>query len=151
MTERTLQHMAREMAGEYYEFVRGAEGSAEKVQIQHRGLTLLQTDPKLFIKTYPTAKDYIAGQRHGRIHRNWESGQTVHIDDGKVYQDIPGWMHWYDMARQRAVEMLNNPSVHDNLKTAIAAAILEDREKQLRQEAEGKVPVNIPQRKVRVN
>ena len=147
MTERTIQHIARELAGEFYDFVRSAESRGEKVQLQQRGRTLLVIDPLLFGKAYPTVKHYLAGHRCGQVNRDWESGTTTHINDGKVYQDTPGWLYWYDLARQRAVEMLNSSSVHDNLKAAIMDAVIEDREKQLKQEGEGRLPVNIHQRK----
>lgn len=147
MTERTIQHVARELAGEFYDFVRAAESRDERVQIQQRGRTLLDIDPKAFGKTFPTVKDYIAGRRHGKMQRNWLSGQVRHVDDGKVYADTPGWMYWYEMARQRCVEMLNHDTVQPHLKAAILDSIIEDREKQLAQEGRGQLPAAIPQRK----
>ena len=146
MTERTIEHIARELAGQFYDTVRSAESRDEKVQLSQRGRVLLQIDPKLFGKTYPTVKDYLVGRRHGTVNRAWETGVTTHIDDGKVYQDCPGWMYWYDQARQMAVEMLRSPQVHENLKEAIMAALIEDREKELEREAQGGIPNNIPQR-----
>ncbi len=148
MTERTIEHIAKEFAGEFYDFVRSKEDGDDKVQMKQRGRILLQIDPKLFSKCYPKVKDYLAGRRHGRMQRNWVSGQLRHIDDGKVYQEPPGWMHWYDLARQRAVEMLTHPHVTEHLKSAIIDALLEDREKQLRQEARHKPFANIPQRHI---
>lgn len=147
MTERTIQHVARELAGEFYDFVRSAESRSERVQIQQRGRTFLDIDPKLFAKTYPTVKDYISGTKHGRMQRNWITGKIRHVDDGKVYADTPGWMFWYEMARQRCVELLNHPDVNERMKLAITDSIIEDREKQLAKEASGQPLPNIPQRK----
>lgn len=147
MTERTIQHVARELAGEFYDFVRSAESKSERVQIEQRGRVFLDIDPKLFAKTYPTVKDYIAGLKHGKMQRNWITGKIRHVDDGKVYADTPGWMFWYEMARQRCIELLNHPDVSERHKLAITESIIEDREKQLAQQARGIAPANIPQRK----
>jgi len=147
MTERTIQHHARELAGIFYDSVRSAEDADEKVQISRRGRILLQIDPKAFRKTYPTVKDYIAGRRHGRIQRALD-GAIIHIDDGQVYQDTPGWMFWYDAARGQLVEMLNQPNLSEHLKNGIFEALKEDREKQLKQEAAGIRSPNITQRHV---
>ena len=146
MTERTIQHVARELAGEFYDFVRSAESRDERVQIQQRGRIMLDIDPKAFGKTFPTVKDYIAGRRHGKMQRNWISGQIRHVDDGKIYQDTPGWMYWYEMARQRCVEMLNNNDVQPHLKEAIFDSLLEDRHKELERKDKGLPLPNIPQR-----
>jgi hypothetical protein len=146
MTERTIEHIARELAGTFYDTVRSAESKDEKVQIRQRGRLLLQIDPKLFAKTFPTVKDYLSGTRHGQVQRAWQTGVTTHLDDGKIYQDYPGWMYWYDQARQIAVEMLSSSQIHENLKQAIMDALIEDREKELKREADGGIPNNIPQR-----
>ena len=147
MTERTIQHVARELAGQFYDFVRSKEDGDEKVQMQQRGRILLQIDPKAFAKTFPTQKDYITGRHHGVMKRDWATGRVWH-EEGPVHQEVPGWMYWYDVARQRCVELLKSPDTHDNIKAAIMEALVEDREKQLRQEERGELPINIPQRKV---
>ena len=145
MTERTIRSMAKELAGTFYDVVRSAENADEKVQITKRGRILLQVDPKLFAKTFPTVKDYLAGRRHGRIERLLD-GTVRHIDDGSVTDDTPGWMHWYDQARQQLVAMLNDPTVAPALKEGILAAVIEDREKQLKQ-TDPRLSPNITQRR----
>jgi hypothetical protein len=145
VTERTIQHYARELAGAFYDTVRSAESQDEKVQISKRGRVLLQIDPKAFGKTFPTVKDYLAGRRHGRM-EHLPDGTVRHIDDGTVSMDTPGWLHWYDAARAQLTEMLGRPDVHENIKKGIYEALLEDREKQLKQEARGQQGPNITQR-----
>ena len=132
MTERTIEHHARELAGIFYEGVRAAESRDEKVQISQRGRILLNIEPRLFAKTYPTLKDYIAGRKHGREER-FPDGSIRHVDDGSVRIDTPGWLHWYKAAREQLVAMLAMPQVHENLKAAIYEALKEDREKELKQ------------------
>lgn len=132
MVERTIAHTARELAGQFYDFVRSAEGSNDKVQISKRGRVLLQIDPKAFGKTYPTVKDYLAGRKHGKLER-LADGTVRHIDDGSIRMDTPGWLHFYDQARTLLVQTLANPGTHDNIKGGIYDAIIEDREKQMMQ------------------
>jgi hypothetical protein len=132
VVEKTIQHHARELAAIFYEGVRAAESQDHKVQIRQRGRILLNIEPKLFAKTYPTLKDYLAGRKHGREER-FPDGTIRHIDDGSVRYDTPGWLHWYKGAREQLTEMLSMPQVHQNLKDAIYAALLEDREKELKQ------------------
>ena len=148
MTERTIEHVARELAGEFYDVVRSAESRDEKVQISRRGRVLLQIEPKLFAKTFPTVRDYLAGRRHGFMAAK-PDGIRYHIDDGKVYQTTPGWLHFYDAARAKLTEMLGMGSIHDNLKKGIYDAILEDREKDLRAQLKGQT-AKIPQRRLPV-
>jgi hypothetical protein len=147
VTERTIEHQARELAGAFYDTVRSAEDADEKVQISRRGRVYLQIDPKAFRKTYPTVRDYLAGRKHGYTQRK-SDGTVVHIDDGKVRQGTPGWMHFYDSARGQLTQMLGMPHVHENLKRGIYDALLEDREKQLKQAARGQKPLNVTQRKL---
>jgi len=147
MVERTIQHYARELAGIFYDTVRSAEDADLKVQISQRGRVLLQIDPKAFAKTFPTVKDYLAGRRHGHI-QHLPDGTVRHIDDGTVSMDTPGWLHWYDAARQQLTQMLGRPDIDENLKKGIYEALIEDREKQLNQEARGQQGPNITQRKL---
>lgn len=147
MVERTIQHYARELAGAFYDTVRSAESQDEKVQISKRGRVLLQIDPKAFAKTFPTVKDYLAGRRHGHV-EHLPDGTVRHVDDGTVSMDTPGWLHWYDAARAQLTEMLGRPDVHENIKKGIYEALLEDREKQLKQETRGQQSPNITQRRV---
>jgi hypothetical protein len=145
MTERTIQHYARELAGIFYDMVRSAEDADLKVQISQRGRVLLQIDPKAFGKTFPTVKDYLAGRQHGRTEQ-LSDGTVHHVDDGTITMDTPGWLHWVDQARQHMTEMLGRPDVHENIKKGIYEALIEDREKQLQQEARGQQGPNITQR-----
>ncbi len=135
MTERTIRSIAKKLAGEFYNLTRTSESKDHRVQLEERGRVFLDIDPKLFAKSFPTVDDYLIGRRHGRMQRNWITGQVRHIDDGQIYQDRPGWTYWYDKARKCAVEMLRRPEINDNLKSAIMDALVEDREKQLKQEA----------------
>lgn len=138
MSERTIQHMARELAGAYYDMVRSAEDADEKVQISKRGRIYLQIDPKGFAKTYPTVRDYLAGRQHGRM-EHLIDGTVRHIADGSITQTTPGWRHFYAKARAQLTSMLMMPNVHDNLKEGIYKALIEDREKQLKAEMRGQV------------
>jgi hypothetical protein len=147
VVERTIQHYARELAGVFYDTVRSAEDADFKVQVSQRGRVLLQIDPKAFAKTFPTVKDYLAGRRHGRV-EHLPDGTVRHIDDGTVSMDTPGWLHWYDAARQQLTQMLGRPDIDENLKKGIYEALIEDREKQLNQEARGQQGPNITQRKL---
>ncbi len=146
MAERTIRSMAKELAGIFYDSVRSAESQGVKVQIEQRGRVFMQVDPVAFGKTFPTVNDYLEGTRHGVTKHDWEHGIVTHVDDGKIHHDVPGWAHWYDMARQMLVAMLNDPGTHENIKAAIMEALVEDREKQLKSEENGKSPAKIPQR-----
>jgi hypothetical protein len=161
MVERTIQHYARELAGIFYDFVRSAEDADFKVQVSQRGHVLLQIDPKAFGKTFPTVKDYLAGRRHGRTEplpdgtvkfvpfTEWSAlYDRCPICNKLVIEDTPGWLHWVDPARQHMTEMLGRSDVHENIKRGIYEALIEDREKQLEQEARGQQGPNITQRKL---
>jgi hypothetical protein len=146
MTEDTIRGMAKELAGQFYEMVRSAESLGEKVQVERRGRVLMKIDPRAFARTFPTVQDYLGGRRHGLLHRH-PDGTVTHVDDGVVRVTTPGWMHWVATARETLVSMLGNPLVHQNVKDAIADAVIEDRTKQLKmQAARIKLP-NVPQRK----
>lgn len=136
MTERTIRSLAVELAGQFYELVRSAEKNGEKVHIRKigRGRPLQTIDPFAFGKTYPKLKDYLAGTKYGRI-EHLPNGVVRHIDDGSIRGDTPGWMHWYDMARQMLVAMLARPDVDERRKQQIMDALLEDREKEIKQDA----------------
>lgn len=137
MAERTIAHLARELAGTFYDHVREAESAGDKVQMAKRGRVFLEIDPKLFAKTFPTVRDYLRGRRHGRIDRDWKTGRVSYVDDGSVTMSTPGWLYWYDQARQMLTVMLGRPDIHDNVKQGIYAALLEDREKELKQRMPG--------------
>jgi hypothetical protein len=136
MTEATIRSYAKDLAGTFYDAVRSAESLGEKVQIQRRGRVYMNIDPKAFAKTYPTLKDYMRGVKHGRTERKL-GGTVIHIDDGSQTMDTPGWLFWYDAARKQLTEMLGMAHVSEHMKKAIFKAIIEDREKQLKQEGDG--------------
>jgi hypothetical protein len=145
LVERTIAHTARELAGKFYDFVRSAEKRGEKVDVRFNGRTLQNIDPTAFGKSFPTVKDYLAGRRYGEVEHRAD-GTVFWKDTGKWRQYVPGWMSFYEMARQLNVQMLAEPHVTDTMKERIFDAIIEDREKQLKQEAKGIKPANIPQR-----
>lgn len=131
MTERTIRMHAKELAGQFYDLVRSAESKGNKVNINRGDRAVLTIDPKVFGKTYPTVKDYLIGRRHGHVRRTAD-GMVHHVDDGSCHMDTPGWLHWYDMARQQLTSMLGMSTVHENIKQGIFKALIEDREKQQR-------------------
>ena len=145
VTERTIRSLAKELAGNFYEMTRSAEGSGEKIHMKFRGRTLQTIEPGIFAKTYPTVKDYLTGKRHGHV-EHLPNGVVRHVADGSITDVKPGWAHWYDHARQMLVAMLSNPGTHENLKEAIMKALVEDREEQLKLEAQGLKPADITQR-----
>lgn len=144
MTERTIRSLAKELASEWYEnhVVARQKGQMVEVRCPMTGRLLRARDPNLFLGIYPTLKDYWKGLRHGRIKQKIESSGvqvTWHVDDESVTKGPPGWAYHYMRARKRLVHMLGLPDtvVHPQMKQAIARAIIEDREKQLRYEALG--------------
>ena len=147
MVEQTIQHLARKLAGIEYERIRSCESLDEKAQFEIRGRAGIMTiEAKAFGKMFPTVKDYIAGRYHGKLSDN--NGVAFHVDDGSVTQETPCWMHYIDPARKYLAAMLGMPNVHENLKRAAYEALIEDREKQLKQEARGQQGPNITQRKL---
>lgn len=147
MTEATIRSVAKELAGQYYEMNCQASEKGHKVRIERGERLFTQTEPRLFLKTFPTFKDYLEGKRHGRIATSPE-GHKYHVDDGSVQYDTPGWLHYYDLARQLLTQMLGDPRVHEHKKEAIYKALMEDREKQLKQETvDSRLSPNIVQRK----
>ena len=146
LTERTIRSLAKELAGKFYEMNVDAEARGEKVHMRMRGRTMQTIEPGLFRKSFPTAKDYIVGRRYGVI-QHLPNGVVRWVDtEGRWTQDTPGWSHWYDAARQQLVAMLNEGSVSDHMKECIMAALVEDREQQLKAEAARIKPSQIPQR-----
>jgi hypothetical protein len=154
VTERTLRVIAKELAAEMYENIRSAGERGKKFEVRdaQTGHVLRLLEPALFLKTFPNLKDYWSGRRHGYMERKIESSGiqvTYHVDDGQIYPSTPGWAFHYERARNRAFKMLgmSDDVVHPNIKEALYAAILEDREKQLKQEAQGIKPAPVPQRR----
>lgn len=106
MTERTIRHIAKELAGVFYE---------------QAGGDLFGTAPadrersKRFRQTYPTLKDFMRGIQHR--------------PDGSKNIDKPGWLFFVHMARARAVNMLTDPNVSESLKEGIMKALIEENQK----------------------
>lgn len=71
-----------------------------------------------FRAAFPTLQAYMRGQ--------W------HQPDGSIKLYRPGWLHFVDHARRMLVAMLGQPGVHDNIKSAVYDAILEDRDNQFK-------------------
>lgn len=141
MTERTIRSLAKELAAVMYEDACTARKRGEKLEfrdaVTNRLLRVIE--PELFLKTYPTLKDYWAGRKHGRMESKIESSGvqvSFHVDDGSITKGAPGWAFHYKRARDRLVRMLGLPDtvVHPQMKEAIAKALIEDREKQLEHE-----------------
>ncbi len=154
MTERTLRAIAKELAAEMYENIRSAGDRGKRFEIRdvQTGHVLRVIEPELFLKTFPTLKDYWAGRYHGRMERKIESGGyqvNFHVDDGVTHRGAPGWSFHYERARNRAFKMLGMPDniVHPNMKEALFAAITEDRDQQYQQEMKRIKPAPIPQRR----
>lgn len=106
MTERTIRSIAKKLAGTFYE---------------QAGGDLFGTAPddrersKRFRQTYPTLKSFMRGQQH--------------LPDGCINIDKPGWLFFVHMARARAVDMLKDPLINENLKDGIMAALIEEHAK----------------------
>ena len=113
MTERTIRMMAKEFAGEFYEqssrserFRRGEDlvMVTAVVQTEAGPREIAKRIP--FKQAFPNAKAYVAAS----------------------------WPHWVAYAREKMVEMLamSDERVPSVMKERIAAAIIEDREKQIK-------------------
>jgi hypothetical protein len=148
MTERTIRALAVELAGQFYDTVRSAEKAGEKAHIRRAstGRAVQQIDPTAFGKTYPKLRDYLAGTKYGTV-KHLPNGAVFHVDDGRVTPGTPGWMHWYDTARQMLVEMLGRPDIDERRKEQIMDALVEDRGKQHKQEEMMIKSPQIPQRR----
>ena len=147
MVERTIRAIAKELAARDYEKIRSCESLGEKAQIEIRGrVGLITIEATAFGKTFPTLKDYWAGRYHGiMVDRE---GCHYHIDDGSVRYGVPCWLHYYEQARQCNLAVMSNPNTHENIRDGAYRAHIEDREKQLAQEARGERGLAIPQRKL---
>lgn len=145
MTEATIKHLATELAGTHYDFVRSHEQDSENLTARWPGGTVQKIEPRLFCKTYPTLKDYLAGRKHGRKVERF--GAVYWEDTGEITQGAPAYLFFYEIARQMLVQMLGRPDVSEDRKRQIFEAIKEDREKQLRDEARMIKSPSIPQAK----
>lgn len=105
MTERTIRHLAKELAGTFYEQAGGDMfGSAPEDRERS----------KRFRQTYPTWKHF-------------KKGLQVQTD-GSIKVDKPGWMYFVTIARARMVQMLKDPT-KKHLHSAIYKSLLEEHEK----------------------
>lgn len=116
MTERTIRHLAKELAGKFYEQKRSdrfrSKDSLTRARrlVQHpdgRHEEVIVVVP--FFQAYPDARTFVKAH----------------------------WPLFVEPARQCMVTMLALKGVHDNMKRGIYDALLEDREKQLAAEARG--------------
>jgi len=105
MTERTIRHLAKELAGVFYEQA-GGDLFGTAPEDRERS--------KRFRQTYPTWKHY-------------KNGLQVR-PDGTIKQDQPGWVYFISLARARMVQMLSDPT-KKNLHEAIYKALLEEHNK----------------------
>jgi hypothetical protein len=103
MTERTIRHLAKELAGIFYEQA-GGDLFGTAPEDRERS--------KRFRLTYPTWPHY-------------RDGIQV-LPDGRVRPDQPGWMYFITLARARMVQMLSDPATTQPVKDAIYAALLEE-------------------------
>ena len=73
-----------------------------------------------FRQAFPTFKAYLRGQ--------W------HQSDGSIKLYRPGWQHHVELARKVLSVMLGRNDIHINVKNAIFAALIEDRDRQYKAE-----------------
>lgn len=105
MTERTIRHLAKELAGTFYEQA-GGDLFGNAPEDRDRS--------KRFRQTYPTWEHY-------------RDGIQV-LPNGQTKLDQPGWMYFVTLARARMVQMLQDPT-KSNLHEAIYKSLLEEHEK----------------------
>jgi len=105
MTERSIRSVAKRLASEFYTEASKEHGSA--LHDQQRSAA--------FRATYPTLRHYIRGMQVKK--------------DGTINIDRPGWLYFVDIARKRMVQMLTDPTIHQNVKDGIMAALLEEHQK----------------------
>jgi hypothetical protein len=119
MTEQTVRMMAKEFAGAYFDSSKRSKEFREGKQTVKVSKWMTLVDPQgkkirrevifnvPFCVAFKTAEEYAAS----------------------------AWPHWVDYARQKLAEMLAKPDgvVHPHLKERIAAALIDDRERQLKQ------------------
>ena len=142
MSEATIKHLATELAGWHYDLVRSSERNLTK---RWPGGMMQQIDPKIFVKTYPTIKDFLKGRMHGRKIERY--GKVSWVDTGEITMGPPAYLMFYEAARLMLVDMLGRPDTPEYRKKQLYDAIVEDREKQLKQERMRIKSPAIPQRK----
>ena len=85
-----------------------------------------------FRQAFPTLKAFNRGQ--------W------HQPDGSIKAYRPGWLHFVEPARRRLAQMLGDPATSDYVKNAIFNALIEDRNRQFKQEQRNRKMVkDLPQ------
>lgn len=105
MTERTVRHLAKELAGAFYEQAAGDLFGTTKEDRERSAR---------FRSTYPTWEHY-------------KKGIQV-LPDGSTRLDRPGWTYFVSLARARMVQMLSDPT-KAHLHDAIYKALLEEHQK----------------------
>lgn len=106
MTERTIRHLAKELAGIFYEQA-GGDLFGTAPEDRERS--------KRFRQTYPTWEHY-------------KKGYQCDADGRIVNIDRPVWTYFVTLARARMVQMLRDPT-KKNLHDAIYASLLEEHQK----------------------
>lgn len=105
MTHRQIKHLAKELAGQFYE-----EETSTKPDLERNKRSLR------FRKAFPKVKDYLMGHQHN--------------PDGTVTYTKPGWMHHIVLARKLLTLMLgqSDARVSPFMKEQIYDALLEEHE-----------------------
>jgi hypothetical protein len=118
VTERTIRMLAKQMAGAFYEGSRSGrfregEDLVDVFFVKQTGIGPVECSKKVPLReAFPNAKAYVEGY----------------------------WPHWYDAARLALVNMLAAPDgrITPHMKDGIADALIEDREKQLKNPLDSK-------------
>lgn len=106
MTERTIRALAKELAGCFYtQAASDLFGSAPEDRERSAR----------FRATYPSWTHYKKG---------WQV-----LPDGRIKQDVPGWLYHVDLAKKRLVQMLGEEKTSDTMKKAIYDALIEEHNK----------------------
>lgn len=105
MTHKQIKHLAKELAGQFYE-----EETSTKPEIERNKRSLR------FRRAFPTVKAYLLGHQH--------------MPDGSIEYSKPGWMHHVVLARKLLTLMLgqSDARVSPHMKNTIYEALLEEHE-----------------------
>lgn len=106
MTHRQIKHLAKELAGQFYEEETSVKDEGERGKRSIR-----------FRKAFPRVKDYMLGHHHN--------------PDGTVTYTKPGWLHHVVLARKLLTLMLgqSDARVSPHMKETIYDALLEEHER----------------------
>lgn len=120
MTEQTIRAMAKEFAGAYYE-------SAKRSETFRNGAMLTKAVKAMRVKV---------GNVTVLKEVEFNIPFRVAFPNAKAYV-VAAWPHWVQEAREKLSEMLGMPDerVSPLLKERIFAALVEDRERQMRGQA----------------